>query len=403
VSGVSREARLLLIACSSFADDAGRLVWVPGVLREQAFGADGDLVDAVVAGWMAELVAAGLVRVFVVEPGARVFGVLVGFAVDQRVVRPSRSRLPVPPWESCAADADAGAVPCVDGVAEQPPSAQPVAEVLETEVEGVDVVSAPMLAVRDAGDVSESSETMAGAPEVCVSADDESEIAVAVLPVAGDGLSEEDEMGLYDKAGDPFASVTPVAVLERVTPQVAVQQVLVEVPVPVPAPAGDDAAPGAGAPKAKRKSRKKAAGEQTVLYAPEVEVLCERLAEAVRRNMRAMLGDAVAGRVKVTETWRDAADKLLRLDGFTAEEVTALIDWTAQDTFWRGNVRSMPKLREQVERLAMDQKFLVWARQNRRATRAAANGVVLPTGTGAQKTRAVDQIVDVKGYDVDGF
>jgi hypothetical protein len=51
--------------------------------------------------------------------------------------------------------------------------------------------------------------------------------------------------------------------------------------------------------------------------------------------------------------WGREADLMLRLDGRTAEEVTALITWSQGDRFWRSNILSMGKLREKFDALTL--------------------------------------------------
>lgn len=45
---------------------------------------------------------------------------------------------------------------------------------------------------------------------------------------------------------------------------------------------------------------------------------------------------------------------MLDRDGRTEQQVRAAIDWCQDNEFWRKNVMSMPKLREQYDRLRMD-------------------------------------------------
>jgi len=44
---------------------------------------------------------------------------------------------------------------------------------------------------------------------------------------------------------------------------------------------------------------------------------------------------------------------MLDRDGRTEEHVRAVIDWCQDDTFWKANILSMPKLREQFDRLRL--------------------------------------------------
>jgi hypothetical protein len=44
---------------------------------------------------------------------------------------------------------------------------------------------------------------------------------------------------------------------------------------------------------------------------------------------------------------------MLRLDQRTEEQIEILIDWSQADPFWRGNILSMSKLREQFDALVL--------------------------------------------------
>lgn len=76
---------------------------------------------------------------------------------------------------------------------------------------------------------------------------------------------------------------------------------------------------------------------------PEVEHLCSRLADRIEANG--------SKRPTITKRWRDACRLMLDNDGRTVEQIEYLIDWSQHDEFWRGNVLSMPKLREKFDQL----------------------------------------------------
>jgi len=60
LADVSRDARLLFIACINFADDEGRLKGSARYLRAQAFRYDVDVTETMVAEWRDALIAAGV-------------------------------------------------------------------------------------------------------------------------------------------------------------------------------------------------------------------------------------------------------------------------------------------------------------------------------------------------------
>jgi hypothetical protein len=83
-------------------------------------------------------------------------------------------------------------------------------------------------------------------------------------------------------------------------------------------------------------------------YSPEISELCEQLAAAVRAN-----GHKVG---VVGVKWWSACDRLIRLDGYTVEQVRWMIQWATADEFWSANIRSMPTLREKFSTLVAHAK-----------------------------------------------
>lgn len=77
----------------------------------------------------------------------------------------------------------------------------------------------------------------------------------------------------------------------------------------------------------------------------DVEQVCQHLADRIEANG--------SKRPTITKAWRDAARRLIDKDGRSVEQITRAIDWCQEDDFWRGNVMSMPKLREQYDRLRL--------------------------------------------------
>lgn len=73
----------------------------------------------------------------------------------------------------------------------------------------------------------------------------------------------------------------------------------------------------------------------------------ERLCGILADNIEA----AGFSRPTVTAGWVAAMERMLRIDGRTVEEVEGCLRWLDTNEFWRLNVRSPQKLREQYERL----------------------------------------------------
>jgi hypothetical protein len=55
----------------------------------------------------------------------------------------------------------------------------------------------------------------------------------------------------------------------------------------------------------------------------------------------------------ITRKWIDDMDKIMRIDGHTAEEVESVIMWCQQDSFWCSNILSPSKLRTQFDALKL--------------------------------------------------
>jgi len=89
----------------------------------------------------------------------------------------------------------------------------------------------------------------------------------------------------------------------------------------------------------------RARDETTHETRPEVEALCQHLAERISGNG--------AKRPTIGKQWRDAARLLIDRDGHSLAEIKTIIDWCQDDDFWRSNILSMPALRRQFDRLVM--------------------------------------------------
>lgn len=75
----------------------------------------------------------------------------------------------------------------------------------------------------------------------------------------------------------------------------------------------------------------------------DVDRLCALLVELMRSN-----GDRVP---TVTQAWKTEARLLLDRDGRDLEAAEGLMRWALADTFWKGNVRSLPKFRSRYDQL----------------------------------------------------
>ena len=56
-------------------------------------------------------------------------------------------------------------------------------------------------------------------------------------------------------------------------------------------------------------------------------------------------------KTKVLKSWAVDMDKLMRIDGYTPDDVEMVLRWSQDDRFWRDNIRSPYKLREKFDTL----------------------------------------------------
>jgi hypothetical protein len=77
----------------------------------------------------------------------------------------------------------------------------------------------------------------------------------------------------------------------------------------------------------------------------DIERLCQHLADRIEANG--------SKRPAVTGRWHDAARLMIDRDKRTEQQVHTAIDWCQDHEFWRGNILSMPKLREKYDQLRL--------------------------------------------------
>lgn len=76
----------------------------------------------------------------------------------------------------------------------------------------------------------------------------------------------------------------------------------------------------------------------------DVESICVRLHDRIVAN---------GSKANVGDSWRNEARLLLDRDGRDVEEVLELIDWCQADGFWKSNILSMSKFRQQYDKLRL--------------------------------------------------
>lgn len=84
---------------------------------------------------------------------------------------------------------------------------------------------------------------------------------------------------------------------------------------------------------------------------PEVEKLCTHLRDAIVAN---------GSKATITKRWRTEARLLIDRDHRNPDEAHRLIDWCQQHSFWRTNIMSFPKFREQYDRLRLQAQSAGW-------------------------------------------
>ncbi len=86
--------------------------------------------------------------------------------------------------------------------------------------------------------------------------------------------------------------------------------------------------------------------KQVDLYRLDVTSICEHLANRIEEN-GALRPD------EFSKSWMVAARLMLDKDKRDEAEIHQAIDWCQSDEFWRGNILSMPKLREKYDQLKL--------------------------------------------------
>jgi DNA-binding transcriptional ArsR family regulator len=100
-----------------------------------------------------------------------------------------------------------------------------------------------------------------------------------------------------------------------------------------------------GTPKGTQKRPKSKTAKKAVEEHPDARKLCDRLVELMVANK--------CKKPTIGKAWLDAARLLLTKDGRTFEDALSVLEWSQANTFWRGNIESMPTFREKYDRLRL--------------------------------------------------
>ena len=103
--------------------------------------------------------------------------------------------------------------------------------------------------------------------------------------------------------------------------------------------------PGKGKGTGEREQTSSSAKPPAVAKPPraDVEQLCTRLRDHIAGN--------TSKTPNITAKWRTEARLLLDRDDIDFDEAVRVLDWCQADSFWKGNILSMPKFREKFAQL----------------------------------------------------
>lgn len=125
-------------------------------------------------------------------------------------------------------------------------------------------------------------------------------------------------------------------------------------------------------PKGKRKSNTPTKTKPATEPRPDVEALCNRLAEMmVARGCR---------KPNITDTWRNEARLLLDLDGIHFQFALDVLEWTQKSKFWKTNILSMPKFRKQWDTVSQQAEEACGPHPNSNRPAAATGAEVVSFG-----------------------
>lgn len=146
---------------------------------------------------------------------------------------------------------------------------------------------------------------------------------------------------------------------ESVSPPVTVTPAPSDVVTPPPGdmvtPPGDTDAPPlvtlsasppvTVSPEPLKNPKEQPSGKELVAFRADVEIICTTLRDR-------MIGNGCKPPT-ITDAWRTSARLLLDKDNRAYDEVLYVLDWCQSDSFWQGNIHSLPTFREKYDRLRM--------------------------------------------------
>jgi hypothetical protein len=95
---------------------------------------------------------------------------------------------------------------------------------------------------------------------------------------------------------------------------------------------------------------------------------------------------------KPGQSWQTAARLLIDKDGYTPEQIMFVAQFATQDPFWRGNILSLPKLRDKFEQLKIKAQAIAAPQRMDHSARARAKEAEMLAKLGAVQ----DQFLEIE-------
>ncbi|MGW8988689.1 HNH endonuclease [Streptomyces zhihengii] len=361
VGTLSPTARLLFIATFNMADDEGLLRWSAAYIKANAFMYDDDLTTSNVKDMMAELTEAGLLFPYRGGAAQQQLAMIVNFRRHQKINRPQRSKLPAPSLQNSAVRYLYGRRDgfichlCGGDIAQQPTADDRFN------------LSIDHLTPQARGG-SDHPSNLRSAHQSCNKGRRDRPAEEFEEPHSMRGSVND---SLNDSAHDdepPNNNDAP----SNHAPRESTQGDFFSLNDSVNSSLPNSLPEGKGREGNREEERKGSSSELAPLDpdpAPvreDVERLCQHLADRIEQNG--------SKRPTITKTWRDAARLMLDRDGRTEDQIHGAINWCQDNSFWRSNVLSMPKLREKYDAMRLQ------------AERPAPGAKVVPIGAARPST-----------------
>lgn len=369
---LSREARLLFIATFNLADDEGLLRWTAPYIKASAFMYDDDLSIVDITKCMHELSDAGLLFPYIGGVARQQLAMVVNFRRHQKINRPQPGKLPPPSLQNgevrrMYARRDSW----ICGLCQNRIPERPVQN--DSFNLSIDHI------VPQSRGGSDYPTNLRATHQGCNKGRRDGLDEEFTIPLSMQGLQD----ALNDSVNDSLNGAASDAFTASDREPESESICYAQGDIPSVNDAVNDSA-SHSLPEGNREgNREQGTGNKSVghperepqtalvLYSPaatasraveappriDVEQACTLLADLVEANG--------SKRPAINQRWRDAARRMIDLDGIALEDVLGAIRWSQNNEFWRANILSMPKLREKYQQLRLQ----------------ANRGQLAPTGT----------------------